>query len=160
MRVTALQRESGWSANVRRIALLYRQWTIRPHGSADPYNCREAVSTYFSLRPASRFIRKPPLITVPLAFRHDRRRCEMLRNRAHMILLLAAASVALTACDAGPSSRSAAKRPVRDSRVVRADPYEGMSQRDRRFLEQVERLQEMEEQRKERMWTDPRRFQR
>jgi hypothetical protein len=35
-----------------------------------------------------------------------------------------------------------------------------MSQQERRFLEQIERQQEMEEQRKERMWTDPRRFKR
>jgi outer membrane biogenesis lipoprotein LolB len=79
----------------------------------------------------------------------------MLWNRAHVILVLAA-SVALAACDAGPSSQSAGKRPLRDSK-------QRLTQQDR-DLATVQRWQRMglfgENEQDDRARTDPRRFQR
>jgi len=79
----------------------------------------------------------------------------MLWNRAQMILLLAA-SVAVAACDAGPVSKSASKRPVRQSKPWYNQAEDGLTEQDKRNLARMGVYFGDDE----RARTDPRRFQR
>ena len=79
----------------------------------------------------------------------------MLWNRAHMILLLAA-SVAVAACDAGPASKSASKRQLRQSKPWYNQAEDGLTEQDKRNMARFGLFFDDDE----RARTDPRRFQR